>query len=359
MLACLALLAATIQNPLNPGGRFPIAVWLQDPAMAPRYKAAGINLYVGLWQGPTEAQLSALKQAGMPVICDQNAVGLKHIADPAIVAWMHGDEPDNAQPAPGGGYGPCVPPQRIVDTFRAIKAKDSKRPVLLNLGQGVANDTWIGRGSGAKLSDYETYVQGCDIVSFDVYPVAGLQRPDQIGLVAKGVDRLMKWTSGKKQVWNCLECTNIDGKAKPTPAQVAAEAWSALLHGSRGLIYFVHQFRPSFNEHALLDDPQMLAGVTALNGQIQRYAPLLDDPVAKGVTFASGSQGVEFKATQRGNLVTCFALAMNGEAHCTLRGPSQAIAHDLTTGEDLRMKEGSPNLRLEPLKLHIIRLSLP
>jgi len=328
--------------------------------MASRYKAAGINLYVGLWQGPTVAQLSALKQAGMSVICDQNAVGLKHIADPTIVAWMHGDEPDNAQPAAGGGYGPCVPPQRIVDAFRAIKAKDSKRPVLLNLGQGVANDAWIGRGSGAKLSDYETYVQGCDIVSFDVYPVAGLQRPDEIGLVAKGVDRLMKWTGGKKRVWNCLECTNIDGKGKPTPTQVAAEAWSALMHGSRGLIYFVHQFKPTFNEHALLDDPQMLAGVTVLNAQIQRYAPLLDDPVDPTVDFATANGSVETRSTRRGKETTLFVLSMKGEDAGTVhvQGEVKSI-HDVVTGQEITLTLGKPNLRLEPYKLHIIRVTRP
>ncbi len=37
---------------------FPIAVWLQDPANAAKYKSAGINVYVGLWQGPTEEQIS-------------------------------------------------------------------------------------------------------------------------------------------------------------------------------------------------------------------------------------------------------------------------------------------------------------
>ena len=76
---------------------FPIAVWCQEPNMAPEYQKAGINLYFALWQGPTEAQLAELKKHGMPVICDQNAVGLAHIADPIIVGWMHGDEPDNAQ----------------------------------------------------------------------------------------------------------------------------------------------------------------------------------------------------------------------------------------------------------------------
>src|SRR5262245_38417094 len=83
--------------PADPG-YFPIAVWLQDPRNAVRYQQAWINLYVALWRGPTEAQLTALKAAGMPVICHQNKLGLAHKDDPIIVGWMHGDEPDNAQP---------------------------------------------------------------------------------------------------------------------------------------------------------------------------------------------------------------------------------------------------------------------
>ena len=84
-------------GPSSDPSYFPIAVWLQDPRNALAYKRAGINLYVGLWQGPTESQLAALKKAGMPVICHQNRVGLAHRDDPTIVGWMHGDEPDNAQ----------------------------------------------------------------------------------------------------------------------------------------------------------------------------------------------------------------------------------------------------------------------
>src|SRR5437667_10717283 len=57
-------------------GFFPIAVWLQDPRNAARYKQAGINVYVALWRGPTDDQLSALKAAGMPVVCHQRKLGL-------------------------------------------------------------------------------------------------------------------------------------------------------------------------------------------------------------------------------------------------------------------------------------------
>ena len=99
---------------------FPIAVWLQNPRNAKRFKEAGINLYVGLWKGPTEEQLELLREAGMPVICEQNEVGLKHRNDTIIVGWMHQDEPDNAQlvgedPATGRKiYGGPVPPREIV-----------------------------------------------------------------------------------------------------------------------------------------------------------------------------------------------------------------------------------------------------
>ena len=65
---------------------FPIAVWLQNPGNAARYKQAGINTYVGLWRGPTEEQLAELKKAGMKVICHQNKTALRHVDDPTISA---------------------------------------------------------------------------------------------------------------------------------------------------------------------------------------------------------------------------------------------------------------------------------
>jgi hypothetical protein len=84
---------------------------------------------------------------------------------------------------------------------------------------------------------------------------------------------------GRKIVWNCIECKAIlSPKRKPTPHQVRAEAWMSLIHGSRGLIFFVHQFEPVFREAALLADPEMLAAVTALNRQIAGLAPVLNSP---------------------------------------------------------------------------------
>src|SRR5262245_25122128 len=74
---------------------FPLAVWLQAPANAERYRAIGINTYVALWRGPTEEQLDALDRAGMRVICGQSERSLRFKDRATIVGWMHGDEPDN------------------------------------------------------------------------------------------------------------------------------------------------------------------------------------------------------------------------------------------------------------------------
>ena len=64
---------------------FPIGVWLQDPKNAPRFKAAGINVYVALWRGPTTNQLAQLHEAGMSVICSQNRAALENKDSPVIV----------------------------------------------------------------------------------------------------------------------------------------------------------------------------------------------------------------------------------------------------------------------------------
>ncbi len=142
-------------------GFFPIAVWLQSPQNAGRYQAIGINLYVGLWQGPTEAKMNTLRQFNMPVICHQNEWARQHLDEALIIAWMHGDEPDNAHKfnsywqgdknrikagwpeiyerldldrKPYKGYGPPVPPSWIVQDYHEIKRVDPIRPVLINMG---------------------------------------------------------------------------------------------------------------------------------------------------------------------------------------------------------------------------------
>ena len=314
---------------------FPIAVWLQSPAKAPQYREAGINIYVALWRGPTEEQLQMLKQAGMLLVCDQNKVALAHKDDPTIIGWMHGDEPDNAQSlGQGKGYGPPVPSEKIVADYERIRAADPSRPVMLNLGQGVAWDGWYGRGVRTNHpEDYPLYVKGCDIASFDIYPVVH-DKPEVAGklwYVARGVERLRQWAGGQRLVWDCIECTRISNPTqKATPHQVRCEVWMSLIHGSMGLIYFVHEWQPKFNESAILSDPEMLAGVTRVNRQIAELAPVLNSPtVPDGATAVPADSTVPVAVMMKRyeGATYLFAVAMR-EGQTRARFTIQGLSGD-------------------------------
>jgi hypothetical protein len=311
--------AAWEKGPPADPGYFPIGVWLQSPQNARRYKEAGINLYIGLHQGPTEEDLQTLKAAGMQTICAQNEVGLKHLDDKTIVAWMHGDEPDNCQPRDTywkndwaamreawpdlpdltperwqevyGNWGPPIPPKRIQADYEQIRRNDPTRPVYLNLGIGVAYDSIGGRGVRAQHpEDYYGYCKGCDVVSYDVYPdrTRG-ERGGKLWYVPRGVRRLYKYSGGQKIVWNIIEGSRADHvNGRPTPESLRTEAWMSIIHGSRGIIYFVHLFRPSFVEAGVLVDEELLAGMTSLHAEIGRLAPVINSPtVVDGATVVS------------------------------------------------------------------------
>jgi len=277
-----------INGPPDDPNHFPIAVWLQDPSDAAAYKRGGINLYIGLWQGPTESQLDILIDAGMPVMCRQNPVALDHVNDSIIVGWTQQDEPDNAQADGSGGYDPCIDPDIIVNYYKTIQEKDPTRPVYLNLGQGVSYIDWVGRGDcRADTLSYPEYIEACDIISFDIYPATSKYElvRNKLWYVPQGIDNLRRWSGDKKPVWCWIETTHINSENKPTPSQVKAEVWMALIHGAKGFGYFCHEWVPEAKPNALLDDPVMFPAVSKINAQIHQLAPVLNSPDMQGVVL--------------------------------------------------------------------------
>jgi len=136
----------------------------------------------------------------------------------------------------------------------------------------------------------------------------------------------VKWGAGQKVIWNCIECTRIQSQSKATPSQVRSEVWMSLVHGSMGLIYFVHEWEPKFDEAALLHDPAMLREVTAINRQITELAPVLNSPTLRDTVQVSSSDSqvpVAVMLKQHEGASYLFAVAMrNGEttASFTLKG---------------------------------------
>ncbi len=330
-------------NGLSPSpSYFPIGVWLQSSWNAARYKAAGFNLYIGYWGDPAASDLATLRSAGMQLICAQDAASLSLSSSypGVIVGWLQVDEPDNAQSDGHGGYGPPILPSVIVGDYQSFRAADPTRPVFLGCGRGVANFYWVGRGTGYGPQDYPFwttsanpvggYYAGSDIASYDIYPFNSTdQSANSPWYVAFGVDNLVAWTNSRTQtVWNDLECTSINGSlgpTGPTPAQTRAEIWMSLIHGSHGLVLFCHQWHP-FCEYELLQEPAMLAMVTASNQQIQQLAPVLNCPSVavslSPLSVPSGSYPVDYMVKQYAGSTWLFAVEMrNGSAAPTFTVP--------------------------------------
>jgi len=239
---------------------------------------------------------------------------------------------------------------------------------MVNLGQGVAWDDYIGRGIRRNHpEDYAEYVKGSDIASFDIYPVAH-DSPVVAGklwFVPQGVERLIKWAGPDRIVWNCIECTRIENPDhKATPRQVRCEVWMSLIHGSRGLIYFVHEWKPRFNESALLGDPEMLDAVTALNRQIARLAPVLNCPtVTDAVAVVSENREIPIAvmAKRFGDALYLFAVGMrDGKAAASfaLRGlTGEEKVEVLDENRTLKTQDGVFHDDFQPWDAHVYRIT--
>jgi Beta-galactosidase len=312
-------------GPSGDADYFPVAVWLQTAENAPKYQALGINVYIGQWKGPTEEQLAELTKHGMKVICAQNEVGLAHKDDPIIIGWMHGDEPDNCKRNPDDTkWIPVAHPEETIADYTLWKERDPSRPVYLNLGMGVAFDPYVGKWV-RDHSKYIKFLEGCDIVSYDIYPMRATKK-NQHGRnehVPFGVDRLHKWSDGKTIVWNIVETIPLpEGKSGPTPHSMRNQVWASLIHGSTGICYFVHQFRPEFIEAGVLAYPEMAKAVGEINAQIHELAPALNSSTVDGLVAATSYNAdrtsldseipVDIMVKRQGGYVYVLAAAMRG-----------------------------------------------
>ncbi len=382
---------------------FPLAVWLQGPSNAGKYKDLGINLYVGLYRGPTEEHLARLDRAGMKVICAQNEVGLKHINDDTIVAWMHGDEPDNCQglatywenslekieeawgPQPYanleewqkvfGPHGAPIPPRWVQEDYERIKTRDPSRPVYLNLGTGVALDQLGGRGIRSRHpEDYYDYSKACDIVSYDTYPDrAGGARKGKLWYVARGVKRLYEYSGGEKIVWNIIEGSRSSATGnRPTPESLRSEAWMSIIHGSRGICYFVHLFQPQFVEAGVLGDTELMQGMRDLHREILALAPVINSPTLENAVSVRSSvpvtepdmlsddlQAIAAMAKSYNGDTYIFSIRMEGtpaqgEFHVTTSGTRVEV---LGEGRTIPISNGRFTDRFDGYQVHLYRIS--
>lgn len=331
---------------------FPLGVWLQSPTHLREFKEIGINMFVGFWGDLDRNSLETFADNGMALIVGQNSVGLTSQQNRAIIGWNQPDEPDNAQPSGIFGHGPCLTPTQIVYGYNAIKEKDTTRPVMLNFGRGVSDTTWTGRGMciGRTVSYYPLAVVGGDIISFDIYPVAEYR--GRLELMPKGLDNLKTWigmSGTSKIMWNVVEAVPINSGITPTAFQERAEVWMSIIHGSQGIIYFVHQFgtdgRKLVREDGIFNFPSLINAVGTINAQITALAPVLNSgTIANGVRVTSPKTTPISTLVKRYNGSTyVFAVAMlnnDGRATFTLPNIERGTIEVLDESRQLQLTNG-------------------
>ena len=84
----------------------------------------------------------------------------------------------------------------------------------------------------------------------------------------------------------------------------------SLIHGSRGIVYFAHEWEPEFREARLLEDEEMLVAVKRVNEQITELAPVLNsaDTVAVTATSSVAELPIDALAKRHGGDLYVFAV---------------------------------------------------
>ncbi len=340
---------------------FPVSVWLQPAGPAAAYKAMGVNVYVGgvdSYPRPKDREfLDAIQKQGMWAICPykKEYVETKLFEHPAFIGWMFGDEPDNVNAATGQvGHTPAD----LLADFARIRRDDPAHRVYLNLGCGVANERFVGRG--ATDEQYADYPKACDIVSYDVYPCNSIQPdgPDRLHLVAKGIDRLRKWAGPEKKVWCWIEANKIskgEGRA-PTPDEVKTQIWMALVHGADGYGFFCHSWageRASVSAIA----PEMQAALAPVNAEVHSLARVLNSPTVADAATVKCSLGSRVDVMVKRHEGATYVFAVNmfrkpERATITLKGLGDAKAEVLFENRTVPVKGGTLTDSFAPYAIH-------
>jgi hypothetical protein len=268
----------------------------------------------------------------MPVICEQNEIGLSDQNRDIIIGWLQQDEPDNAQPLFGKvgmarlGWGSPVSPVEMQERYRAMRSRDPARPVFMNLGKGVAWDSWKGRGNRtAHPEDYPQYVKAGNIVAFDIYPAAETDPAlaGRLEVVAYGVKRLVDWAGPDRVAWNAIGASKVKNPgAVVNPEQIRSQIWMSIINGSRGIIYFVHQFEPRFVEATWFDSPDIAAAIGRINAQVQGLAKVILSPASSDMASitlqdehrqALSSENISVTTRRHGCSLYVFAASLSNK----------------------------------------------
>jgi hypothetical protein len=191
------------------------------------------------------------------------------------------------------------------------------------------------------------------------YPVnAGLP----LDTVARGIDALRGYSDDQKPIVAAVEASNIAGTGGPTPEQIRAEVWLALVHGAGGIQYFCHRTAPDVSETACIDDTATADAMRAVDAEITELAPVLNTPpLANAVTAVASPTSVlvHTMVKRSGGSTYLFAVSPQ-DASVTVRftvGDGSGMADVLGEGRVLSVTAGAFSDDFSAYGVHLYRIA--
>ena len=84
----------------------------------------------------------------------------------------------------------------------------------------------------------------------------------------------------------------------------------ALIHGARGIFYFVHEFTPTFREDAIFRYQDVVEEVTKTNQVLASLAPVLSSPNVSGIVSVDSQVPIATMVKEHSGATYIFAVAM-------------------------------------------------
>ena len=253
---------------------------------------------------------------------------------------------------------PRTEPEEIARQFAAKQAADPDRPVYLNL-----TSRFLEGYRKLPLEKYEGYCAATDIVGYDHYPIYGWGRPDRIHEIAQATAALRGLAGEGKPVWAILEVTNggqwvSDDTPPPTPTELRAEVWMAVINGATGIGYFPHVWKPKYEQCRIPEENQQ--ALREVNAEVTDLAPVILGAALEGVTCESpGDLPVDVTAREADDATYIFAVnLLREERAATFTVPgltAGAKVEVLGEGRVLEAADGSFSDTFGELDVHLYK----
>jgi|SRR5579864_233394 len=330
---------------------FPVMQWLQCPSNFLANVKLGVNVFLGKGcsDTPDASEVAKLAALGAFSVIPYDA---SVRASAGLFGWRFDDEPD------GNGKGPSV----IAGEYRHNRAEDSAHINFLTVESNFDSEMSPPTISNGDRSVYRSYASATDAIGFDLYPIIGWCRPDWIGRVADAQRELVDDYAGGRPTYQWIEAASTSTQSckgrGPTPAELRAEVWMAVVNGAKAVGYFTHSWTPDYSQFRVGVPVQ--AEMARTDRELRELTPVLLGRKAR-LAIAPAAPVDAIARSYRGAVYAFAVNTSRSRQRVTLRLPAAAGARAIVIdeGRSVRVSHGRLTDEFAPLAVHAYELPPP